>query len=58
MQKKKAETSGGEVVMVGARLPVGLYRQIRHLAVDQGLSVKQLLERALEEYLRESKRKQ
>jgi hypothetical protein len=51
MPNKKRTLRESGLVMVGARLPVELHRKANHYRVDNDLSMKQLLELALIEYI-------
>jgi predicted HicB family RNase H-like nuclease len=44
------------LVMVGARLPVELHKRANHYCVDNDMSLRDLLEAAITEYLKKTRR--
>lgn len=46
-----------KTLMVGFRTSRGLHQLARHRAIDEGISLQELIERALEEYLAAAKKK-
>ena len=55
MQDERTDNDD-DVVIVGFRASEELRRQARHRALDEGISLQELLTRALEKYLAESKK--
>lgn len=51
MAKKKPDPppDAAVLVMVGGRIPESLHKQVKHAAVDEGVSLQEFLTRALRE---------
>jgi predicted HicB family RNase H-like nuclease len=54
--KATKEPAAPETVKTTLRLPVELWDRIQHRAIDEKLSLQQIAERALEEYLKAGKK--
>jgi predicted transcriptional regulator len=55
MQSLKRKAAGEKMVTTTISLSQEIYRRLKHLAVDQGVSVRDLIRDAIEEYLNREK---
>ena len=51
MKTQKEQKPRREILTTTMSLPQDIHRRLKHLAVDQGVSVRDLMREAIEEYL-------
>jgi predicted DNA-binding protein len=51
MQRSKRKEAEGKMVTTTISISQEIYRRLKHLGVDQGISVRDLIRDAIEEYL-------